>query len=485
MGNLKDNNVDMKKKYRPFINIWEHRSQDFKDLIIMLMSLIRQGDDSTPQSSGELSLRRFESLLNGWKKAQKIIADELITRLSLIEQLEKDKRLAHAEKKYDVKQKCIFDVMKNKSEINILRRCVDSIVWTMLHNEHSSIRRLPINGSPDNLSVYNINDSMRVADDINANPMAVAIITDITTFVHTGDLLALIPQQGIALIEIKSGKKNIEFSEAAKFSVLSGCPHFDDIYTKDFDSKDLKHYERTKNQVKRAQNVVEAIETGEGFDNYFQRQVKIQDRNFIPEFYTDKIIDLWYQIYNGKLWAIADVNECLFIGAYNNSDMGFCGFNAWMDGCKISGTVFNILDSFSDALSRPFFSLNLPEKLLLDIISGDLIIVLCFDHKLFAKRANKKYPGIYNIAEFPTSINDASTMLSVNGKSISSSIDGTDIFIGGGYEARIIFDQHCPDSLIDWSYKMSDLKKEVDKKARILKRKAHKKIKASRKCSRK
>ena len=122
MGNLKDSNVDMQRKYRPFINIWEHRSQDFKNLIRMLMTLIRQGDDSTSQSSGELSLRRFENLLNGWKKAQKIIADELITRLSLIEQLEKDKRLAHAEKKYDMKQKCILDVMKNKSEINILRR---------------------------------------------------------------------------------------------------------------------------------------------------------------------------------------------------------------------------------------------------------------------------------------------------------------------------------------------------------------------------
>ncbi|MDP0907845.1 hypothetical protein Q6322_28825, partial [Klebsiella pneumoniae] len=102
-----------------------------------------------------------------------------------------------------------------------------------------------------------------------------------------------------------------------------------------------------------------------------QSPVIIQDRNFRPHFYTDKIIKLWHEIYNGKSWAITDINECLFIGAYKNANMGFCGFNGWMEVSDISGTIYNILDSFSDYLSRPFFSLNLPDKLLLDIINSE------------------------------------------------------------------------------------------------------------------
>ncbi|HGH0940079.1 TPA: hypothetical protein ACJHI9_003536 [Yersinia enterocolitica] len=485
MTSQKENNDEMQRMYRPFINLWEHHPKEFNDLIKTLMVLIRQGDNNNLQHPKGSSLQNFKNVLSGWKKAQKIIADELIIRLSRIESLEKEKKLAHADKSYDTKQKCIRDVKKTKSEIIILRRCIDSIVWTMLHNEHSSIRRLPINENPDNLSTFNIHDSMIVADEINANPMAIAVITDMTTFVHIGDLLALIPQQGITLIELKSGIKNIKFSEAAKFSVMSECQNFDEIYTKEFDSKDIKHYQRTKNQVKRAQNVIETIETGEGFDNYFQTQVKIKDKNFQPEFYTDKIIDLWYQIYNGKSWAITDINECLFIGAYSNANIGFCGFNSWMGVSKISGTIFNILDSFSDALSRPLLSLNLPNKLLFDIINGDLIVVLCLDHKLFAERANRKYPGIYNISDFPSTITDTSNMLSIDGKGISSSIDGMTNFIGKGYETRIIFDQHYPDNLIDWSYKMSDLKKDVDKNIRILRKKKYKKMKATRKRGRK
>lgn len=477
----KDNEEDIQRKYRPFINLWERYSAEFNELIKNLMVLIRHGDNADSQHTTTEPLEKFKRVLSGWKQAQKIIAGELIIRLSRIEELVKKKKSAHSNKDYEAKQKCIRDITRIKSEITILRRCIDSIVWMILYNEHSSIRRLPINGNPDNLSVFNIHDSMTVADKINADPMAIAVITDMTTFVHTGDLLALIPQQGIALIEIKSGKKNIEFTEAAKFSVLSECPHFDEVYTKEFNKTDLKHYQRTKRQFKRAQNVIEAIDTGLGFDNLLQSPVRIWDKNFQPNFYTDKIIDLWYEVYNGKLWAINDINECLFLGAYSNSDMGFLGFNSWITGCKISGTVFNILDSFSDPLSRPFFNLNLPDKLLLDIISGDLIVVLCLDHKRFVERANKKYPGLYNILDFPSTMADTIDMLSVDGKGIASNIDGTDSFIGSGYETRIVFDQHYPDNLIDWSYKMSDLKKELDKKKRIKKKRTKKKIKEARK----
>ncbi|MCP6669341.1 hypothetical protein NL517_28520, partial [Klebsiella pneumoniae] len=136
----------------------------------------------------------------------------------------------------------------------------------------------------------------------------------------------------------------------------------------------------------------------------------------------------------------------------------FCGFNGWMEVSDISGTIYNILDSFSDYLSRPFFSLNLPDKLLLDIINSEFIIVLCFDHKLFFQRAQKKHPGLYSILDFPSKMADTKNMLSINGKGIAVKVDGMDNFIANGYETRAIFDQHEPDSLIDWSYRMSDLK---------------------------
>jgi hypothetical protein len=146
--------------------------------------------------------------------------------------------------------------------------------------------------------------------------------------------------------------------------------------------------------------------------------------------------------------------------------------------------VHNILDSFSDPLSRPFFSLNLPDKLLVDIINGDLIIVLCFDHELFVKKANKKYPGLYFYSSFPSEVKKTKAMISVDGKVIGSYVDNNISYLGNGYESRVIFDQQQPVSLIDWGYKMSDLKKNIDKERKRNNVKLRKRIKEKRKRSR-
>lgn len=478
------NKEEMEHKFKPFVNMLSKFPPEFIELIKKLLILVRHGHNKATYQPNSDHAENFKRLLSGWKTAQDIIAEELILRLNRRKEIGRNKKSAHAKKDYVTKQACIREEARTGAEITILRRCIDSLVWTMLGNEHSSIRRLPVNGSPDNLSDRNILDSKSAADDININPLAFAVVTDMTTFVHTGDLLALIPGKGISLIELKSGEKNIEFSEAAEFAVNSECPHFDEAFTKNLDKNDKSHYQRTKRQVIRAKNVIEAIETGQGFDNFNQTDVRIQDRNFIPDFYCDKITGLWRQIYNGKNWAIVDINDCLFIGAYSRSDMGFVGFNTWIDGCKISGTVFNILDSFSDPLSRPFFSLNLPDKLLLDIIDNKIIIVLCLDHKLFVEYANRKYPDLYFYTDFTSMMSKTENMMSVDGKGIASYVDNNISYLGNGYESRIIFDQHYPASLIDWGYKMSDIRKKQMKIHNALKTKYRKKLKDKRKRSR-
>ncbi|WP_191939635.1 hypothetical protein IFU37_022695 (plasmid) [Pantoea agglomerans] len=188
--------------------------------------------------------------------------------------------------------------------------------------------------------------------------------------------------------------------------------------------------------------------------------------------------------YNGKNWAIAKINDCLHIGAYSRSDMGFVGFNTWMDGEKIKGTVYNILDSYSDPLSRPFFSLNLPDKLLLDIVDNKLIVVMCLDYKLFVESANKKYPNLYFYTDFPPIMTRTEEMMSVDGKGVGSYVDKNISYLGKGYESRIIFDKQYPASLIDWGYKMSDIRKNLYKVNRAAKDKARRNLKDKRKTSR-
>ncbi|MFW8363372.1 hypothetical protein ACOICA_30840, partial [Klebsiella pneumoniae] len=83
--------------------------------------------------------------------------------------------------------------------------------------------------------------------------------------------------------------------------------------------------------VVRGMNVLEAINTGEGFDNLHQSKVKIDEIDLPSEFYTHRLFKMWEVIRGGKNWAIDTIDECLFLGMYRDSGMGFVAFNGWMD----------------------------------------------------------------------------------------------------------------------------------------------------------
>lgn len=308
------------------------------------------------------------------------------------------KKEHHRNKDKEKKEKCIDEINLKKFEILILRRCIDSIIWSILDEEHSSLRRLPINAGNDNLSEDNIIDSMVAADLINQDKHAVAIVSDMSTFVHVGDLVTFNPLDGFQLVEVKTGEKNNELYKAAEFSVISECPHFEENFINNMPDNDVKQFNRIKRQIIRGMNVLEAINTGEGFDNLHQSKVKIDEIDHPSEFYTHRLVKMWEIIRGGKNWAIDTIDECLFLGMYRDSEMGFVAFNGWMDSLGIKSPVVNINDSFFDPLSRPFMSLHLPTEMLSDLMSGQIIIVMCFDNELFFTVLTKRTQVYFSLA---------------------------------------------------------------------------------------
>lgn len=111
---------------------------------------------------------------------------------------------------------------------------------------------------------------MVAADLINQDKHVVAIVSDMSTFVHVGDLVTFNPLDGFQFVEIKTGEKNNEVYEAAEFSVISECPHFEENFINNMSGNDVKQFKRIKRQIVRRMNVLEAINNGEGFDNLHQ-----------------------------------------------------------------------------------------------------------------------------------------------------------------------------------------------------------------------
>lgn len=459
------NNKEMKIKVRPFISPWEGMDSEFITLTIELLFLLRKyGIESVGLDFARNNIKEFMSAVHtGWKKAQSIIFFEVSFRLDEISLLEKQSKDLHRQKKSEEKMACIKKMEIKKYEIKVLRRFIDSMVWVLLDNEHSTIRRLPLPDN-DNLSKEAISDSMIAAEGFNINPACIAIISDLTTFVHAGDLVIFEIGKGLTLAEVKSGKKNIELSRAAKLSVETKEHNFDIKYTKDFNKKDLDHYNRAKKQWERLLGISETIKNGTGYDYYHKTQVDIDDENYIPDFFNKSIVDRWLELKSGENWSIDVIDDCVYIGAYKEAGVGFVGFNSWMDGTDFKGRVFNLSDSMQYYFNQPLFNLNLPDELIEDVICNGLIIVLSLDYKKFMEFGNKKYPGLLHLAPPPKKGKDSGDYFMIGNEALFSKKDGMQIFIGTGMESRIIFDLQTPSSVVEWIYKGSDVNPDVKKK---------------------
>lgn len=457
-----DPNAEMNRKLRPFMKFWTLFSPEFIGQMQKITRLIR-GDEAELarlDRDGDM-MAGYEACVSRCKAAHKHIALSIVVRLDELKELEAKKKEHHRNRQKTQKDECIASIELKKMEIRVLRRTADALIWGMLGNEASSVRRLPIKAGLDNLSKENIIDSLIAADELNRDPHRLAVVSDMSTFVHVGDLVMVSLQDGFQLVEVKTGAKNNELYQAAEFGFTSRCPHFEENFLKDKPAKDSQQFNRIKNQMIRAGNALEAIYTGKGYDNLMQSPVVIEDNDYQAEFFSANIIKLAEEIKSGKTWAIDVIDECVYVGVYSETQFGFVGFNAWVDGTGFRGRVTNINESFFDSLSRPFLSLNLPTDLLMDIMAGKLLIVMCFDHKKFFERANARYPGLFTLEEFPENTEKhthADNTLHVGSKGIASLVEGRVSFVGNGFETRILFDLQRPDNLIDWSYQRSDVR---------------------------
>ena len=450
---------EMDRKFRPFLKFWTLFSHEFIAHMQKITRLIRGEETELARLDQEGDMTAgYEACVSRWKAAHRHIALSIIVKLDDIKKLEADKKEHHRNRQKLLKDKCIASVELLKLEIRVLRRTADALIWGMLNNEHSSVRRLPISRDTDNLSRDSIIDSLIAADELNKDPHRLAVVSDMSTFVHVGDLVTFSLQHGFQLVEVKSGTKNMELYEAAEFAFTHGCPKFEKQFLDNMSPNDIQQFKRIKNQMIRAGNALEAIHTGEGYDNLMKTPVSIEERNYRPKFFNMNIVKLAEEVKAGKKWAIDIIDECVYIGVYPESDLGFIGFNTWIDGTEFKGRVTNINDSFFDPLSRPFLNLNLPTDLLMDIMAGKLLIVMCFDHEKFFERANAKHPGLFTLEEYPQKYAHTQNTLHVGSKGIASLVEGNVSFVGNGFETRILFDLQRPDNLIDWSYQRSDLK---------------------------
>lgn len=443
------------EQLRPFLPLGKYLSADFMKVaeeLLFLVSAYGMSKTPTEPKSREQFFEFSANVHDGWKQAQRRVADILIDALNRRDVATANEKEQHRLRSKEGQLAAKRAASLIRTEINVLRRILDTVLWTIFAGEHSTLRRLFVVGGNANLSAKNILDAMPIAERINASPQQMALCTDMLSIVHVGDLLVANRETGkVEFVELKAGDKNYEISKSAEFAVKSGCELFERLATAEFDKTDVKHYERAKRQTKRNQTIVTTIRNEGGVDHNTGLEVSISPMNGAPEFWSNAIVDCFEQMSESKTWAIATIEDCVHVGVYSDQAMAFAGFKSWMATIKCESSIFNLTDSFRDPWMRPLGATDLPFELMKKVFRGDILVIICLDIVRMIEVANKMRTGYLDLA----SGHDAAKvrakgvpLLQYKERFVRAKVGAVTSFVGQGMRDRVVFDQHLPSQLL-------------------------------------
>lgn len=440
---------------QPFLRLGKYLPEDFIKVAEELLFLVREygiKKSPPPHTTKRKYLDFVAHVHDGWKQAQRLIAVHLKDALNRRDKAHGNIKEQHRLRDKEGQRIARLEAHQIDVEITVLRRMLDVILWTVFSCEHSTLRRLVVVGGKHNLSIKNIEDAMPTADDINENPHAIALCTDMLSLVHIGDVLVVNRRDGnVSFVELKAGKKNYDISKAAEFAILSGCGFFENFATAEFDQTDMKHFERAKRQMKRNQTIVDTIKNEGGTDHNTGAKVHINTTDDAPQMWCETIMKCYEQLNETKKWAIATVDECVHIGVYSDQTIAFVGFKLWMQTVKCESPIYNLTDSFLNPSVRPLGAMFLSLELQKKILRGDIMVIICIDILKIIEMANNMHSGFLELA----SKRETSQMrdyrmgsLEYKGRFVRSKIGPEQSYIGIGFRDRVVYDQQRPSQLL-------------------------------------
>jgi hypothetical protein len=443
------------KLLRPFLRLGKYLDEDFlrrAEGWLFLVSGYGIGKTPVKPATKEEWLAFFAHCHDGWKQAQTEVAAFLIAALGRHTQAQVNEKEQHRLRDKAGQKQARAVLRQISLEIAISRRMLDVILWTIFAGDHSTLRRLNIEGGQHSLSATNIDEAMRTADGLNSNPLVMALSTDMLSLVHVGDLIVTNRETGsTTFVELKAGDKNASIAVLAEMSVRADCEVFEKLATAEFDETDKSHYARVKRQAVRNETIMSTIRNEGGIDPNTGNQVVIHATPEPVAYWSERIQRCYDSLTDEKKWAIDVVDECVYVGVYSDQQAAYVGFNAWMRIQRCDSQVFSLTDSFHDLGTRPlgatFLSLELRQK----VLRGEILVIMCVDIQKLIELGNSMQQGFMRLATRAESAKMRDRRMgnfALNGRHICTTIDGELAYLGAGTRDRILFDHQHPAQLL-------------------------------------
>ncbi len=380
----------------------------------------------------------------GWEKAQNIIFEKIITNEQNISELKIELKDAKACKNKNNINKINENISKLKYRKLKLQMVINTIAWIIFKFDHHIVRRFFINNRIDNISKQALIKCKDFVNEINKNKINFAIYTDLTTFIHVGDVLYIDNDlHRINIVEIKEGKINSICRE-----ILDYHSHNNLCFKKiveNLPNEIGKQLYRMAKQDWRAEKVVEAIKNEEGIDISTNCKLKISEKRYYINTYEEIIIKL-YKKNKWKKWAIDIIDDCLFIGLYSDYRMAST-FDFWVQQYDKYSIIIDYRTVYSVNLARPPFSLQLPENILKDLVNEKIILKMSLWIPKWIEIINSKYNYKIELEtkkETRRLLNKSKDILLYNGQALKIIKNEKIGYMGFGFISKIFYDFYKP-----------------------------------------
>lgn len=315
----------------------------------------------------------------GYMLAQKSVLCNLTRVLQEKKQVKAKLKDANRSRDKEAGKDCTLQLEKLEFQEVIFRKIMDSIAWTLLRLDITDVRRLYGGEEPIDITDSNIESCVEYSELVfSRNPLEFALINDLTSFVQAGDILLYKYGESLSIIELKSGETNKRVLDLLGSYMECNCDRFLFLSLEKEDEKFKKQFERTVRQMEAESEVVHVLKTGQGTDRITGLQVNIGQERLELDTYTETLISLVEKA-RTKGYAIGAVEDCLFLGVYENDRFPRGVFSEWMRGIKHKSPIYDLRQSLLDPVAFPLFLQPFPTNTVVDIALGRVSVLLCVD----------------------------------------------------------------------------------------------------------
>lgn len=337
------------------------------------------------------------------------------------------------------------------SQSALLYGIADAIAWQLLGNQLCYARRYYKWHDPVDLKSSNFESVVIAANSfMDKDEGGFALISDLTSFIQVGDLLAIGSAGGLHTIEVKEGRKNHDIMEFMNFFMESGCPQAFQFFAKEHGESGVKQLQRMFRQVERMGHVTEIMSTGRSEDPDTQQKIHIPEDTYYLGDWTEKLVSVLEKS-DERGWAIDVVDECLYIGSYASDSMrnsGHAAFNLWFD--EMGGTPecprFRLIECMKHPLAPPIFTWAVSDKHKFDILFGRKNVCLGLNVSAFIEKLKKEGLSVREATNREASMLDQRGMPPYRhlGKVILVSDGDREVALNDGVFLRVLFHRQNP-----------------------------------------